>query len=331
MINQMGQLKWGVNGLAVASILLLVAGCGDSAEVVEETGEAIETPDVSEAPAVEAPAVETPEEEAPAAPQDIADIPHFNMDDAIAGEWRPEEHRARDQYRHPKETLGFFGLEPGMTVVEIWPGGGWYTNILAPYVSNTGGTYIAAGSDASGGSDSAVASVERFQRNFVDEPQTYGPIEVTSLGGKTDGIAPAGSADLVLTFRNVHNWVSGGMVEKGFADAFNALKPGGVLGVIDHRLPADREQDEKASTGYLHESFVVAAAEAAGFAFVGGSDINNNPKDTGDHPFGVWTLPPTKRTASYGAEADPNFDQTPYVAIGESDRFTLKFRKPAAD
>jgi len=252
----------------------------------------------------------------------------FTIDAAIAGDWRSDADRARDSQRHPSETLEFFGLAPGMTVVEISPGGGWYTKILAPYVNRTDGTFIAAGFDPADKSDYAQRGLRSFQENFVDQPATYGEIDVTVVGKDSKGVAPDGSADLVLTFRNVHNWVPGGYAEKVFADLFRALEPGGVLGVVDHRLPEGSEADPKLRSGYVQESAVIALAEGAGFVLEASSPINRNAADTTDHPFGVWTLKPTALSAAFGKPADPDFDRAPYDAIGESDRFTLRFRKP---
>ncbi len=249
------------------------------------------------------------------------------LEAAIASEKRvaPE----RDEWRNPKETLEFFGVEPGHTVVEIWPGGGWYTSIIGPYLKSGGGKLYAAGFDTES-SEYARAGMARFTETFVDHPETYGDIEVTVASKDSEGIAPEGSADVVLTFRNVHNWVSGDFTEKMIADAYKALKPGGVLGVVEHRLPSSVEQDPKASTGYVKEAFVIELAKEAGFQFDGSSEINANPNDTADHPFGVWTLPPNSRSAPRGQQPAPDFDAAKYLAIGESDRMTLKFVKPAA-
>jgi predicted methyltransferase len=253
----------------------------------------------------------------------------FSIGDAIAGAWRSEADRARDGARHPAETLEFFGLAPGMTVVEISPGGaGWYTKILAPFVNRTGGRYVAAGFDPNDERGYAQRGYKAFQQTFVAAPETYGPIEVTVAGPDAPGVAPEGVADLVVTFRNVHNWVPGGYADKLFADMFRALKPGGVLGVVDHRLPAKREAPEDLQTGYIHEATVIALAEKAGFVFEAESEVNDNPKDTADHPFGVWTLPPTALSSAFGEPKDPDFDRARYDAIGESDRFTLRFRRP---
>jgi len=252
----------------------------------------------------------------------------FGLDDALAGDWRSDADRARDSQRHPREVLEFFGLEPGMTVVELSPGAGWYTKIIAPYVYRTGGTFVAAGFDPADEREYAQRGRRSFQENFVDRPETYGKIAVTVVGANSQGVAPDGSADLVLTFRNVHNWVPAGDAPKVFADAFRALRPGGVLGVVDHRLPEDRVAESRLRSGYVHESVVVALAQQAGFVLEAESAINRNPADTADHPFGVWTLKPSARTAPYGEPNDPTFDRAHYDAIGESDRFTLRFRKP---
>lgn len=252
----------------------------------------------------------------------------FGIEDAMAGEWRDEADRSRDRWRHPREVLDFFGLEPGMTVVEISPGAGWYTKLLAPYVNRGGGTFFAAGFDPDDERAYAQRGRRNFQENFVARPEIYGEIEVTAASANSQGIAPDGSANLVLTFRNIHNWVPSGFAAKIFADMYRALAPGGVLGVVDHRLPEKRPADPKLATGYIHEAAVIALAEEAGFVLEASSPINRNAADTADHPFGVWTLPPTALASPFGKPRDPDFDRAPYDAIGESDRFTLRFRKP---
>ncbi|PHR92408.1 MAG: hypothetical protein COA69_08515 [Robiginitomaculum sp.] len=234
------------------------------------------------------------------------------MRTVLSGDWRTEQ-AVRDVFRHPEATLAFFGLAPGLNVVEIAPGGaGWYTNILAPYSKATGGTFTAA--DVS----------DRFKKTFGDT-QIYGKVHTADFGGESEPFATA-SADLVLTFRSVHGWIGRGYDEKAFADFYTALKPGGILGVVEHRLPESVGKDMQG--GYVTVSHVKALAKAAGFEFVGASEINANEKDTADHPFGVWTLPPTSRSANRGQETAADFDAAKYKAIGESDRFTLKFRKP---
>lgn len=241
--------------------------------------------------------------------------------EAIDDPLRPAADRARDQWRHPKETLAFFGVEPSMTVVEIWPGGGWYTQILAPYLHAGGGAYVAAHLDPSSGSRAADA-VSRFQAAFSDQ-ERFGAVTVTTL----ERVSP-GSADVVLTFRNAHNWIAADTAPNAFNAFYAMLKPGGVLGVVDHR--ANEAGDEDAATGYVKESSIRALAEAAGFEFVAASEINANPADTKDHPFGVWTLPPTRRSSASPGQEDLTLDRKKYDAIGESDRMTLKFAKPAS-
>ncbi len=246
------------------------------------------------------------------------------LNTAIAGKWRRED-AARDQFRHPAQTLAFFGLKPGQTVVEIFPGGGWYTNILAPYTHKTGGKLIAAVFEDSMG-ERYVAANQRFKDKFSDT-KIFGEIETVAFG-PTSGEICNECADLVVSFRNVHSWMGRDYADKAFADFYKALKPGGILGIVEHRLPEAAEQDPKGSTGYVQTSYVKDLAKRAGFEFVEASEINANPKDTADHPFGVWTLPPTNSMPKEGDEKYKDFDAAKYKAIGESDRFTLKFRKP---
>jgi predicted methyltransferase len=244
------------------------------------------------------------------------------LDSAIAGAHRTDAARARDQYRHPRETLLFFGLRPDMTVVEVSPGAGWYTDILAPVLKNKG-RYVAAHNNPAGSPGAQkqrAAFIERAKANAA----LFGPIAVTSFGKGIEGnLAAPGSADLVLTFRNVHNWKGAGFAEDAFKAFYAALKPGGVLGVVEHRLPEDRaDTEDSRRSGYVKQSEVVRLAEAAGFKLVASSEINANPKDTADYPKGVWTLPPTLTLG--------DTDREKYLAIGESDRMTLRFVKPAS-
>lgn len=235
---------------------------------------------------------------------------------------RSDKNKARDQYRHPQETLEFFGINPGMTVVEISPGGGWYTEVLSPVLGPNGKLY-AAHFDPNSDVEYYRNGRAKFERKMDVESDVYGNVEITTFQPpKMFDIAPAGSADAVLTFRNVHNWLRGGRESTvaGFKGMYKALKPGGILGVVEHRLPASMEQDEKATSGYMHEKFVIELAKDAGFELVDSSDVNANPKDTADHPKGVWTLPPSLRLG------DENKDK--YLKVGESDRMTLKFVKP---
>ena len=235
---------------------------------------------------------------------------------------RSADNLSRDQHRHPIETLTFFEVEPDMTVVEIWPGGGWYTEILAPYLKDQGKLY-AAHFPKSETREYYVNSLAAFKERVANDP-AFSAIELTEFAPTEDSaIAPAGSADRVLTFRNLHNWyMNAGEagVEAAFATFYKALKPGGILGVVDHHLPESRPDTHMDSSGYMKESLAVKAAEAAGFEFVKSSDINANPEDSADHPRGVWTLPPT---LGLGEQ-----DRERYQGIGESDRFTLKFKKP---
>ncbi|KAB7646463.1 class I SAM-dependent methyltransferase [Polymorphobacter fuscus] len=240
------------------------------------------------------------------------------FDAAIAGAHRTAEAKARDVYRHPAETLGFFGIVPTMTVVEISPAGGWYTDVLAPALAGKG-QYIAAHNNPAA-SAGAAAGVQRFKDKLAAAPAVYGNAKVTAFGKDSYDIAPAGSADAVLTFRNVHNWQMAGFAPDAFKAFYKALKPGGVLGIVEHRLPEDKSDDLMKTSGYMKTSYVRKLAEDAGFKYVGASEVNANAKDTKDYPKGVWTLPPNY------AEGDT--DKAKYAAIGESDRMTLKFVKP---
>lgn len=228
----------------------------------------------------------------------------------------------RNQYRHPIETLEFFGLKENMTVVEILPGGGWYTTILNPFVNKKGKYYAANFHVYDGAPGYYRNSLENFKKNMANNP-LYKGIELTEFHQtKAHDIAPAGSADMVLTFRNVHNWYMSdddNGVEQAFKAFHKALKKGGVLGVVEHRMPENLDQVANKRSGYMKQSYVIAAAEKAGFKFVAASEVNANAKDTAQHPRGVWTLPPR---LALGDE-----DREKYLAIGESDRMTLKFVK----
>lgn len=240
----------------------------------------------------------------------------------IAGSHRAAEDRARDPYRHPLETLTWCGIKDNMTVVEVWPGGGWYTDILAPFLKDRG-VYYAAAFDPEGEPEYRRAGVQKYKDKLAAKLDLLGKTKVTILAPpeKLD-LAPDGSADMVLTFRNVHNWMADGQAETVFKAMYKALKPGGVLGVVEHRANANVPQDPKAASGYVREDHVIKLAQDAGFQLVGKSEINANPKDTKNYPQGVWTLPPVLRLK--------DGDKEKYVAIGESDRMTLKFTKPAA-
>ena len=252
---------------------------------------------------------------------------------SVNGEWRSAEDRSRDQYRHPQEALAFWGLQPGMTVLEVQPGGGWWTEILAPYAHATNGKYFATGADLNNPElpDAARKARADFQARFAAKPDVYGDVQLVNFGAKSAPL-PENTFDFILTARSVHGWMGNGVTDKVFKDLYGALKPGGILALEQHRANPGA-QDPKAASGYVTEEFVIEQAKKAGFELVDRSEINANARDTKDHPFGVWTLPPTKRTRPYseGPDAhDPNFDRTKYDAIGESDRMTLKFTKPAA-
>lgn len=248
-----------------------------------------------------------------------------NLSAVAAAPWRPEEDSARDEWRHPAETLEFFGVDPSGAVAEVWPGRGYYARILAPWIAANGGTYYAI-HPADMSTDDGADERQAFEAAFPDD--VFGDIHHGSLTGESGQLVdnPA-SLDAVLTFRNVHNWVGRGFDQKAFNDFYAALKPGGVLGVVEHRLPSG-QSDIRASSGYVAVEYVRSLADEAGFEFVEASEINANPADTADHPFGVWTLPPSRRSPEPGSPEAENFDRAAFDAIGESDRMTLLFRKP---
>ncbi|MDB5713710.1 MAG: methyltransferase [Sphingomonadales bacterium] len=251
---------------------------------------------------------------APVAAKPVDPAVRAAIEAAVAAPTRTPGNRARDQYRHPAETLAFFGIKPGEKIVELWPSGGWYTEILTPFVNSGGGTLTVA--SPPGKSDTLIAT------KLASDLPTYGKV-IRARFPSTPAepkIAP-NSVDAVVTFRNIHNWLGKpGAADVAFAEIFAMLKPGGVLGVEDHRLPENMDSARQTSSGYLKVSTVRALAAKAGFQFVGSSEINANPRDTHDYPKGVWTLPPTY------IEGDA--DRARYAAIGESDRMTLKFIKP---
>ncbi len=245
------------------------------------------------------------------------------LDAAIAGAWRSPENRARDAARRPAETLRFFGVRPGQTVIEITPGSGaWYAEILAPYL-NESGQYVAAIVDPAAAAEGRARDYQQAQRDglqarFDAAPAQFGRARMVAYDPAAPRFGPANSADVVLTFRNVHNWRMSGQAEAMFKGFYDVLRPGGVLGVVEHRARGDVPDGDR--SGYVGQSQVIALAQAAGFRVDGSSEINANPRDTRDHPNGVWTLPPTNRH-------EPQ-DAARYAAIGESDRMTLRFVKP---
>ncbi len=234
---------------------------------------------------------------------------------------RSDKSRARDRYRHPAETLVFFGLADDMTVVEVAPGRGWYTDIIAPLLLRKGKLYAAGNAlDVPGQRKYRYPRQRAYNKKIADNPQMYGAVEITYLTPpRYTRIALPGTADLVLTFRNVHNWLRGN--PRPYFEAFYAaIKPGGFLGVVEHRAKPGTSLEIMVKSGYMTEAKVIKLAEAVGFKLVEKSEVNANPKDTADHPEGVWTLPPSLRLKDK--------DRDKYLAIGESDRMTLKFRKP---
>ncbi len=276
----------------LASLFALSIGCGGATQVEETTAQ----------------------------PEQRAEVETGSIEAAIAGAHRPEEQRARDRYRHPAETLAFFGLRPDMTVIEIQPGGGWYTAVLAPVLRDHGRLIVTNGDPNAEGEQGRFARelLERFHQrpDIYDQVQTelFDPPAQIELG-------EPGSADLVLTFRSAHNWIRRGYEQQMFDAMARVLKPGGVLGIVQHRAPEGSDPHVTAEQGYVPEAYIIELAEHAGLRLDARSDINANPADTHDHPNGVWSLPPSLRGG--------DVDRDAFVAVGESDRMTLRFVKPA--
>ncbi|MCF7535399.1 class I SAM-dependent methyltransferase [Pseudomonas petrae] len=253
---------------------------------------------------------------ASAAPEST--VSHEQFATVLGGNWRVPQNAARDQYRHPEQTLTFFGLRPDQTVIEITPGNGWYSELLAPLL-NDEGHYVAAIIDPAT-SDYAKKSADSLKQKYAADPAHYGKVEVVAYAPQAPVFGKPGSADTVLTFRNVHNWVDAGNEAATFKAFYEVLKPGGTLGVVDHRAKPGTTARDNEKNGYLPTDYVVKLAQKAGFTLAGESEINANPKDTKDYPEGVWTLPP--------ALVKGEQDNAKYLAIGESDRMTLRFIKP---
>jgi predicted methyltransferase len=238
----------------------------------------------------------------------------------LAGDQRPQEERARDLYRHPKETLLFFGIRPETRVLEVWPEPGWYTAVIAPLVRDKG-KYFAGVIAADPSSKYITHRLEEYQARLAARPDLYDRVTVVTFAPDGGDAVPPGSVDMVLTFRNIHNWMARDQAAQAFRSMYRALKPGGVLGVVEHRGNPAVPQDPKAKSGYVNEDYAIKLIEEQGFRLVAKSEVNDNPRDTKDYEQGVWTLPPTYRL---GAK-----DHDKYAAIGESDRFTLRFVKPS--
>jgi predicted methyltransferase len=245
-----------------------------------------------------------------------------SLDTATAAPYRGEKAQARDVYRHPKETLEFFGMAPTQSVLEIAPGGGWYTDILAPYLRGRGTLYEAQYLPPQGALPEGEAKGNAaFERRLAAKPDIYGTVVVGTLqAGQFSGLPSGLLVDRVLTFRNIHNWIEDGQVDANLRAFYSVLKPGGVLGVEEHRAVPGTSVQQMIDTGYLTEAYVIQHAQAAGFKLAARSEINDNPRDTKDYPHGVWSLPPTYR----GGDTD----RARFAAIGESDRMTLRFVKP---
>ena len=288
----------------------LLAGCGAGGDGAGQTAPVVvETPAPADQPAQAVP------------PQSAADVTGERLAAVLAGSWRSEENRARDAWRHPRETLEFFGVKAGDTLIEISPGGGWYTEVLAPLLKGSGHYVAAIAADAS--SDYARNNNEKYRAKLQANAADFGDVTLVEFDPKAPSFGAPESADVVVTFRNAHNWARAGTAPAMFKAFHDVLKPGGVLGVTDHRAAAGAAADQIDESGYIPTEYVIKLATDAGFRLAGQSEVNANPKDTKDYEKGVWTLPPTLTLGDK--------DREKYVAIGESDRMTLKFVKPKAD
>jgi predicted methyltransferase len=250
---------------------------------------------------------------------------------AVASESRSAANRERDAARHPAESLAFWGLKPGMAVLEVQPGGGWWSEILGPYAKATGGRFAVTGPDLADPelTDRMRDARAKMAADFAAKSDQYGAVDIVNWGPNS-APPPANSFDFALISRSFHGWMRAeGRAQKYLGDLFVALKPGGILAIEQHRANPG-EQDPQAMSGYVTEAYLIEQVEKAGFKLDGRSEINANARDTKDHPFGVWTLPPMRLTVPYGSgrDADPDFDRSKYDAIGESDRMTLRFVKP---
>lgn len=293
-----------------ASLALLLAACGGSQPPADNT--------IAAAKPAEKPADQPAN---PPPPQSAQQPMSDKLGTVLAGAWRSDSNKARDQYRHPKETLEFFGVKPGMHLIEITPGGGWYAEILAPLMKGDG-SYTAAIVTPKKKEGEDAQDMDALSKKFAADPAEYGEAKVVQFDTKAPSFGAPGSADIVLTFRNVHNFVMGDFAPAMFKGFYDVLKPGGVLGVVDHRAAPDADLAKIKQSGYLPEDFVIKLATDAGFTLDAKSEVNANPKDDRNHEEGVWTLPPSL--------ALKDKDREKYLAIGESDRMTLRFVKPAA-
>lgn len=308
-----------MNPRMFAAILfaLVLGGCGR--EQAESASAPVAEPPAAAPGQTAGPAATDPPVQAAAPP---AQVDQPAIDRVIAGDWREPANAARDIWRHPKQTLEFFGVTPDQRVLEIYPGRGWYVEILAPLLRDKG-RYFGANVNPATAPDERVKTYLTQQNadlraKLAARPDVYGQADIREIDPAAPALGEAGSMDTVLTFRNVHNWMMGGYAEGMFKSFYDVLKPGGVLGVVEHRAAGDVPAGDK--SGYVGQDQVIAMAKAAGFELEASSEINANPADTKDHEAGVWSLPPTLRLGDK--------DREKYLAIGESDRMTLRFRKP---
>ncbi|HET8898752.1 MAG TPA: methyltransferase [Rhodanobacteraceae bacterium] len=294
---------------------LLLSACGAAPDTNAPASSAAAPVATTAAAADDQPSEATP-------PASAADMYAATLQQVLAGAWRSDADKARDAYRHPVETLAFFEVKPNQTVIEITPGGGWYAKVLAPWIDGSG-HYIAAVAKSSKPDSEAAQDESALEKLFKANPTEFGQAQVVEFDPKAPVFGPADSADRVLTFRNVHNWAMGGNAEAMFKGFFKVLKPGGILGVADHRASAGEPLDKVINSGYLPVEYVTKLATDAGFVLDAQSEVNANPKDDHHHEKGVWTLPPTLALGDK--------DKAKYQAIGESDRMTLRFVKPKPD
>jgi predicted methyltransferase len=291
--------------------LLALAACGQQ-----------EAPPAAAAPPTAAATKPLDQPAQPSAPTSANDLMAAKLDQVLAGSWRSDKNKARDQYRHPKDTLAFFGLKPTDTLIEITPGGGWYAEILAPLMKGSG-TYIAAVAKPKKPDGEAARDNSGLKTKFDGDPAEFSEAKIVEFDSAAPNFGAPGSADTVVTFRNVHNWVMADTAPAMFKAFYDVLKPGGVLGVVDHRAAPGADLAKIKESGYLPQDYVIKLATDAGFRLTAQSEVNANPKDTKDYEKGVWTLPPTYELGDK--------DREKYAAIGESDRMTLRFVKPGND
>ncbi|MDR2013908.1 MAG: methyltransferase [Rhodanobacter sp.] len=298
-------------------LAMALAACGPSQSTTPAPAKSAPAPAQSTPAKPAAAPIDQPEKPLP--PQSANDLTAHKLDQILAGSWRSEANKARDQYRHPKQTLGFFDIRPGLTLIEITPGAGWYTEVLAPFLKGNG-VYIAANARPSNPDGEAARNANALQKKFEADPAQFGEAKTIQFDSKAPVFGAPNSADTVLTFRNVHNWVMADTAPLMFKAFFDVLKPGGTLGVVDHRAAPGAEMEKIKGSGYLPQDYVIKLATDAGFKLEEQAEINRNPKDTKDYEKGVWTLPPTLTLGDK--------DRQKYLDIGESDRMTLKFIKP---